>query len=211
MDILKKAIANFQTDGNAEALFSAVKEQYAITTIAPMVQDYLLGKTQTDGYFIVQDFGVHAPFSMTYQKVCGEFDDTYFPALAIGGDGEGTEFWLMLETGKVITLHHDATFYEEACCIQAESKQEFCEKFSRIGSYVDLNQLIAINQLGAYLEGSGEEGEKAFLMAVAQLFGMDHDTFLAELQANSALEFLRHPVAEYLEYLEYGDEEEDEE
>lgn len=67
-----------------------------------------------------------------------------FPAVCIGTDGLGTEFHLLLHSGNVISLHHDATYFEEAKRLGALRGWRRIHAFSTAGSSFSVEDLMTL-------------------------------------------------------------------
>ncbi len=75
--------------------------------------------------------------------------ERFFPALLIASESGGVEFWLMLETGTVIDLHHDASFLEEASDVWDSCEPDLAEferKFPLRGNQLTIRQLTKLQQ-----------------------------------------------------------------
>lgn len=202
MEDLKKIFDDFQADGNGDAMKARIMHFFDIPHVADMAMDFLVSDQDTSGYFHVRKFKLSFYDTLSYKEITGRFDDSPFPALSLGHDGFGNEFWMMLETGKVISLNTDYTFLEKSSSIKADTKEAFCIGFAKVGSFMDVNQLIQINIISRELEEEDEESQKKFFIAVAKLFGKVPEEFMEIMLSNPALEFIETAVRSYLEFLE---------
>lgn len=201
MNTFHEIVLQYEKDSLAEAYFSAVQDLFQIKELAPMVRDYLTLQDLPEGTYQISTPNNEFINYMSYSRLFNRFDDSFWPALGIGSDGLGTEFWLMLETGKIISLHHDATFYEEAGWLNVDTKEEFCREFEAVGAYVDLEQLLKIQAASAVLDDGEDDAEEKFTKKVAKILGPKLSDMPETLQDNR-LEFIYSLVESYLEELE---------
>ena len=198
---LTAAAQAFASDKDTEALLEAVKKYFDIETIAEQVIPYLLGESATDGFYLIQSLEQCSDYTPTYQKLFHEYGEGLFPALNFGGDGLGVEFWLMLETGQVITLHHDATFFERAGEIRADSAAEFARKFESVGSLFSLTQLLHLQALTRDLDEGDDDFGKGLMKAASAALGISlRET--ADLFSDTRFEFVFSQVGDLYDFEE---------
>jgi hypothetical protein len=113
--------------------------------LAPSVEEYVEASSRARrlrGPFDIQGISAALERTTTCQKVFGAFGDELFPAIAIGGSS--TVFWVSVATGAVITLHHDATFYEVAATAVARDVQRSMRTLESRGSALGLERLLSL-------------------------------------------------------------------
>jgi Leucine-rich repeat (LRR) protein len=96
------------------------------------------------GPWMLHGFGAKLPPAKSCGELFGRFGDTPFPALRIGGDRTGIEFWLVVTSGRVITLHHDASLYEVAAKCGGSTVAAFTAELEDRGSAFDIEQLTRL-------------------------------------------------------------------
>lgn len=163
--------SNYKKNQNEKQFLEALKDFWKIS-IHKSVEPYLLGKENFEGtFFNINSFEKCHQNIFTYQKLFKRFDDSLFPAVLIGGDKYGIELWLVLTNGKVISLHHDATFYEMAHDITASDSDTFVKKFSESGSVFDVESLAQFQKLTANLDKKDPHYERMLLQITAESLG----------------------------------------
>jgi len=151
-----------------KAFFKTLKNHWGFA-IHKSVEPYLLGKENFEGnFFNIKSFANCYKNIFTYQKLFKRFDESFFPAVLIGGDRYGVELWLVLTNGKVISLHHDATFYEMTSDIAASDTETFVKKFSDSGSVFAVNSLAQFQQLSSALDKKEADYGRKLLKATAE-------------------------------------------
>ncbi|MGB1251615.1 MAG: leucine-rich repeat domain-containing protein [Candidatus Promineifilaceae bacterium] len=145
--MLQEAWKQFELDKDRTRFLDAVKQTYGITTIHSTVEAYIFDMVPAAGMFTLRPFqACFLGTPWTYNRLVYRFGDELFPGDWIGYDNAGIQFLLLLETGQVITLHHDATFYEVAGDIRARTPADFLKKFAKAGSVMTIDRLIALQQ-----------------------------------------------------------------
>jgi Leucine-rich repeat (LRR) protein len=196
--MLQEAIQQFTIDRDAAKLTARVAQHFQIKKIAPEVVSYLCGEVDLKGFYTIQSFSQCCDEQYSYQKLFHEYGEGLFPALNFGGDGLGVEFWLVLETGQVITLHHDATFYEVAGDISASSGAAFTKEFAKQGSLFSLTQLLQLQASTKDLDEGDPDFERELFVAAAQALGKTYSA-IAKISDDSRLEFVRAHCGEFIE------------
>ena len=186
---MEAAIANFATTGDEKTLVKAIKKHYGLKSVHKKALPYLLNKLDLNGPLNLEPFEKSWKNCRTYKDIFSRFGDSLFPALCIGGDGYGIEFWFVLTTGTVISLHHDASFFEVASHISAKDEADFVKKFAKAGAAFTIEQLASLQQMTATLEGSAQEKEQAFFIAAAKALGLTWRRLAKKLKELS-LEFV---------------------
>ena len=168
---MEAAIADFASTGNEKALLKAIKEHYKVKSVHKKAQPYLFNKVDLNGPLNLEPFEKSWKNCRSYKALFSRFGDDLFPALCIGSDGYGVEFWLLLTMGTVISLHHDASFYEVAAYISAKDEAEFVKKFAKAGAAFTIEQLATLQQKTSNLNGTDIEKEREYFIAAAETLG----------------------------------------
>jgi len=145
---LKKEIEVARREVRCEKLLSAIQRHYGVDRLAPAIAPYVeatLHAGRLPGPFRVVGIVEATARPIACERVFGRFGDRPFPAIAVGS-ASGTTFWASLRTGRVISLHHDATFYEVAARCTAEKLEDALATFESLGGAVDLDTLIRLQK-----------------------------------------------------------------
>jgi hypothetical protein len=160
---LQSAVEAYKQNQDFPALTAFLKSYFHIESIDERIFPYLKGEGDLDGYFLLMPFEKCYQEHYSFRHLFKDFSDRPFPAICIGGDGDGVDFYMLLETGKIITLHHDATFYEVACSIRTEDEKDFLRRFEAQGSSFHYQQMRSLQALTAHLDSSDFDfGEQLF-------------------------------------------------
>lgn len=171
--LLDQAVAQFQSDRELAPLMAAMAAHFRIPGVAPSIEPYLRGQGSLNGYYFISSFEKCYKDHYSYAQLFDKHGDDPFPAITIGSEEGGVEFWLLLETGQVITLHHDATFFEEATYIRATDGPAFTRRFAEVGSLFTLPQLLLLqSRTGALDRGDDDLFGKGLLKAAAEALGI---------------------------------------
>ncbi len=152
MNIFQK----YQQDNDKKAVLKALKAHFQIKKIHKSIEPYIFGEVAVEGMFKIDRFELCYQNIFTYDQLFGKLGDGIFPALQIGGDEYGVGFWLVMSNGKVISLHHDASFSEVASEIKTDKAGDFVKEFSRQGSIFNIKTLLDFQRLSLAL--GDEEG-----------------------------------------------------
>ena len=120
-----------------------------------------------------------------------------FPAIRIGDDHEGTNFWLMLETGLVITLHQDTDYLKVGQSI-LETGTQYVKKFTEAGALLTFNQL---NQFLQYCKELPAENPRRSIQILRNLFEAttwNHNQIVKNIE-KLPMEFVMKRVREHLD------------
>jgi hypothetical protein len=131
--------------------------------------------------------------------------DRFFPAFLVASEFGGVEFYLMLSSGKVIALHHDASFFEVAREVRdqvGENPVEFEKTFAKQGSVHTIDQLLAFQNAFAGLrkENLDEIPPESLIPRLADAFGWTIQELAAVLD-ELPMEFLYWDVMEHEDVL----------
>ena len=163
--------SEYQKTKNEKQFLKSLKDFLGVA-IHKTVEPYLIGEENLEGsFFKIKPFEKCHQNLFTYQKLFKRFDNTYFPAVLIGGDSYGVELWLVLTNGKVISLHHDASFYEVASDINATDTESFVEKFSSLGSIFTISTLAEFQKKSSHLDKKETHFERKLLKITAESLG----------------------------------------
>jgi len=132
-----------------------------------------------------------------------------FPGLYVHSD-----IWVMMTNARVVTLHHDATFYEVAFDIEEEvdNREDFLHKFSAEGSFLNLKELLLINEhlnkldfRGCWNTVSDLNECKMLLQAIKAAKNLSYDQLANLVDQNSGSGYLYEVAMEFYELLEMGE------
>lgn len=124
-------------------------------------------------------------------------EEQFFPGVLIAGEFGGVEFYLMWDSGQVISLHHDASFSEVASDVWeavGERVGVFERRFVEAGSALDITQLMRFQQGFAEVKDTGDLAtleRRDYLSRTAAAFGWSLKQLRQRLETHAlALEFL---------------------
>ncbi len=184
------ALEAYLDNDDARPLKKLLKQRFRVTPHADVI-DLIAGHLELP-LDVEQVFG--SPQS--FQALFGKLGAKPFPAVIVGGDGLGTDFWLVLESARIISLHHDATFSEVAHAIRVRSAAKFMQAFTRQGSLCDLRQLVGLNA-GLKMGRPTKKEQRANLVCIARVFGVPNTVeAVRRLLTPPAAEWLRACVDE---------------
>ncbi len=169
---MEQAIRDFAATGDKKALLKAAKKHYGIKSVHKKAQPYLFNELDLAGTLSLAPFEKTWKNCRTYKDLFSRFGDTLFPALCIGSDSYGVEFWLVLTTGTVISLHHDASFSEVAFDVNAANEVDFVKKFAKAGSAFTIEQLAQFQQETRDLTGDDSNIEREYFLAAAKVLSL---------------------------------------
>lgn len=189
--MLEQAIERFNQNGDKARFLTAVCQYYEVEMIDSSVEVYLCNPKKEPGIYHIKPFSEAWRSWNTFEGLFGKFGDAKFPGICIGYDTSGVEFWLMLESGRVITLHHDATFSEVAWEIEADDREAFVWDFTEAGSIFRIDQLLALQAASRYLAQNTPDFEQRFFEATAQSLGWSESRLKRNIYAQP-LEMVSH-------------------
>lgn len=150
------ALSGLLTDARVERVakaqplkprFEGLCAELGVAAPAPGVVEYATATSDVElvlGPWTLHGFGARLPAAKTCDELFSTFGETPFPAVCIGSDRRGIDFWLAVESGRVITLHEDASFYEEAARCPSGSVEMFMAAFIERGAAFDIAQLARL-------------------------------------------------------------------
>lgn len=117
LDDLEKAVVTAQKD--PKKLGNLYKKMQRIFNCGPLAADtkaYIEATINTEklpGPLFFDGFSAAVKTAETFDKLMGVGpDDQLFPGLLVASETYGQYFYLMLETGRVVSAHHDSLFPE---------------------------------------------------------------------------------------------------
>ncbi len=124
-------------------------------------------------------------------------EERFFPGVLLAGEFGGVEFYVMWDTGQVISLHHDASFFEVASDVWnavGERDRDFEQQFPETGSALDIAQLVRFQQAFAEIKDTGALSrldKRDYLIRTAAALGWSLKELRHRLETRGlALEFL---------------------
>lgn len=124
-------------------------------------------------------------------------EERFFPGVLIASEFGGVEFYLMWDSGQVISLHHDASFSEVASDVWnavGVNERAFEQQFPEVGSALDIAQLVRFQRTFAAVENTGallKLDPRDYLTRTAAAFGWSLKELRRQLDENYLpLEFL---------------------
>lgn len=193
-DLAPKPVSNRVAQARGRQLRKALGARRTHASVKPWLQDAV----RLDGPLVLLPYKRAAKRVTSMDGLFGRLGSKAFPALRVGGDRLGTEFWLVPATGAVISLHHDATFFELARDIRASSVKGFMKAFVARGSRLTWEQLLALQEGARERLAAGQEAEAAFGNALLAATGWSVSDLPQRLQ-HPALEFARVALGGLLE------------
>ncbi|MDM8553471.1 hypothetical protein QUF75_01935 [Desulfococcaceae bacterium HSG7] len=170
---LECALYKAHVTQNFDPFYAVLKTHLGIDTIADVVKEFVESSVMTDtvkGYVNLQGITRYIKHFFSYEELFRADFPGLFPAFYLNSD-----MWLMVETGKVIVLHHDATFNEVASNLlsKTETADSFNKAFTAAGSCVNIRQLIQLQtawfDLGIINDrGADDEVQEEAALRIAQ-------------------------------------------
>ncbi|HAS39063.1 MAG TPA: hypothetical protein DCS93_01225 [Microscillaceae bacterium] len=185
--------------------YEALGKAYQITDIHPDMKDFIeatvmikriKGAACLGGVSQYLDMGLR-PFEGYLEN---------FPGLYVHSD-----IWVMMTNTRVVTLHHDATFYEVADDVEQEvdNRKDFLDKFSAEGSFLNLKELLLMNEnlkkfdfKGCWNTVTGLNECKMLLQAIKVAKNLNYDQLARLVDQNSGSGYLYEVAMEFYELLE---------
>lgn len=134
-----------QRSGDVTELARAISLRFGVPVLHPTIVEYArvsVARTRARGGLGLRGVGDALARPITAESVFGRFDGL-LPALAVG-ERNGVTLHASLASGRLITLHHDATFYEVAGRVSAQEIAGAMRAFEALGSAISLEQLFAL-------------------------------------------------------------------
>jgi hypothetical protein len=132
--------------GKITKLLAAIRARFGVARLDPSVATYVaaaLGAERAAGSLRLVGLADALARITPSSKLFGRFGDTPLPAIEIGG-ANGVPFWLDLASGRVVTLHHDATLYEKAAASRGATLARAMAQLVSVGSALSLEQLLSL-------------------------------------------------------------------
>ncbi len=150
---LQRAIPAAATSDSLEPFCVQLCRMFALETIPGIVREFFEVLRRGDLERGPMSFTSWDRLAMHCQKYrhLFRFDlgERFFPALLVASESGGVEFWMMLATGVVIDLHHDASFFEQASDVWAACGGDvaaFEEQFPQRGNQLTIRQLTNLQR-----------------------------------------------------------------
>lgn len=108
------------------------------------------GVARLPGPFSLSSFNAARGSRTTFAELWGfkEYGDAPLPAVLLGGDGRGHEFWLSVPDGAVLAIHHDELFelaHDTRQMLQRTGRDrpdELMKELTYRGSLIDIRTLL---------------------------------------------------------------------
>ena len=119
--------------------YALLKEHLQIDNIHESVKEYIAAsstKAELAGPTRFKSCSAYLNFIQLKDLFPNSYDQ-FFPAFYINSN-----LWLVIPTGQLLHLHHDATFYETGTEVlgYTDTFESFIQEFSNYGSSMNLNQ-----------------------------------------------------------------------
>ena len=189
-DDLGPAFSALKKSGKKRPFCDAVKAWYGLDKLSSNVKPYLLGQQPGEGILKLEPFIDLWKNRVSFRSLFDRFGNEPFPAVCIGSDGLGTEFWVLLESAKVISLHHDATFYEVAGNIRSSDPRRFVREFAKAGSVLTLPQLFALQDESCGLDPDDAVFPQKLFEAAQRVLAIPASKLQRRMLRERAFEFL---------------------
>jgi Leucine-rich repeat (LRR) protein len=176
---------------DAQTVFDRLRSEWGTTRLHPSVREYLEATAAISlvkGPLRIRGFGSIELTPVDCGELFGVLAGTVFPAVRVG-QAERTDFWLMLESGKVVSLDHPASLRAEAAECKSDSLAAFVKDLVARGSVLDIAGLLEL-QTALHDAFGDEEPARGtrWVRILAELFG--GPAKLRRLAGSPALEFL---------------------
>ncbi len=200
-DELETAFGKALGRGSLNTLTKSVRQITRISQTHKKVKDYLKALKAGELDSGPLNFTPLAELHRGFFFYAGLFgfgpEERFFPGVLMAGEFGGVEFYLMWDTGQVISLHHDASFSEVASEVwetTGERERAFEQQFPEAGSALDIAQLARFQQTFAAVEDTGallKLDPRDYLTRTAAAFGWSLKQLRHRLETHGlALEFL---------------------
>ena len=195
---MEKIIQKFKDTQDLQAFGKEVANFFNLPSISEATLHYLQHSGVQSKLGNIYSFEKCWKNHYTYKKLFSKDSQDIFPMITIGGNSYGVDFWLDLASGNVVSLHHDATFYEYASDIKQAPGPLFCETFVKMGSEFTISELIALIEATVSLSKDYVEQCIQTIRAVQKIKSWDLKTFDKKLN-RTALEFIFTRVQGFVE------------
>ncbi len=199
-DELQREILQAAANKKLDDVYKQIRQLFSTRTVPKMVKDFftaLRAGELSAGPLHFTSWDKLYLSCFTYQHLF-KFGpkDAFFPAFLIASETYGVEFWLIVSTGDVIALHHDATFFEVAYDVWQTCEDDttcFNKRFMLAGSRFNIVQLMRFQAEFAShkIEDLGDIPAEELFERLTAVFAWSP----AQLEKNlnhHALEFLYH-------------------
>ena len=130
-----------------EPQLDRLRAELGVDEVAPSIVAYAAATHDVEtlpGPWHLLGFGASSLRTTTCEKIFGKLGDTPFPAVCVGSDRHGIDFWLCLASGRVITLHEDASLFEVAGKCHGETAAALMAALVERGAAFDIAQLARL-------------------------------------------------------------------
>ncbi|NOQ74206.1 MAG: hypothetical protein GQ574_19515 [Crocinitomix sp.] len=197
---LKNALIKVNNAADFEAFHSELKGIYKIKKINAKVITYIENHFFTDnidGFLNLSGAKKALETSLTYHEILSEgSDDLLFPAIFLGSESSGSYFYLMLESGKIISPHHDSLKEESYSLFSDEmTMTAFKNKLVKQFSVYDIDQLLLLQERTKGFELDRENRKKIIAIA-SEVFSIETKQVVSFVGKHPSLEFLLNVLSE---------------
>jgi len=189
IDLILKAL-----NGNFEPLFEFVKSAFNIILLDTKVMEYIkstLNMRKINGPLSFAGFRESFKYKFSFDKLWGiGSQEKMFPAIQVASETYGHYFFMMLETGNVIAMHHDDLSYnaEEPWTTSEEDEDKFCSLLEADFFLCNIQQLICFQKETEQIEDFEIEAV-ATINALTSCFNISMEN-LMELSTSIPFAFL---------------------
>ncbi len=182
-----------------------IREVFPVRRISGKVKAFLkalMAKEIPEGPLNFSSWDTLASHCFRYSDLFSFGDKKrFFPAFLIASEFGGIDFYMMINSGKVIALHHDATFYEVASEVWEaveENEASFEKAFPKTGALHTIDQLLAFQKAfaGVRKKDFGEIPPEELIPKIAAAFEWSVRE-LAKSLNHHAMEFLYWDIMDH--------------
>jgi len=150
-------VLNAKAVKNCKELFAKILEQFEVGKLAPAVQNYIkeaVNGKNFKGPLNFKRIEVTCQCIKTYRELFSKgSSQKLFPALLVATEFGGYDFWMLLETGTILCVHHE--IYEEIIQyyseLQIEDYDGFVKKLEKNFGLCKMDKLLKLQEsLGDY-------------------------------------------------------------
>ncbi len=209
-EILRDAFGAATRKGKLDPALEKMREIFPTNRIAGKVKTFLEAAMKGDipkGPLNFTSWDRLAGHCFRYPELFGFGDkERFFPALLVASEYGGVEFYMMLSSGKVIALHHDASFSEVASDVWAQVGEDptaFEKAFPKEGAVHTIDQLLAFQNefAGIKMENLDDIPPQDLIPRLAEAFGWTIKKLASSMDL-LPMEFLYWHVMDHEEVLQ---------
>lgn len=176
-------------EGDGVALVRAVEKEHAVT-LHPDVARFVAEDVDPSGVLRLGRFSERFMERASFDGLFGRLGAGRFPGVKIGSRF-GIDVWLMLESARIVALHHDATFSEVAATVKVRTPAKFVEAFVPKASALTLAQLLEVEATARGLDLTKKADATKLLGSIAEILGQSKAAASRSLSTDVRLEILR--------------------